>query len=142
MSFDFAVSVDAEVTAVEILTLMDDCRYTGWGRGTLDVWDSCLRQSLCVVSARDEDASLVGIGFLIGNMRHAEIVDLSVRPDVQRMGLGRRIVSSLVEFAAAAETRYLNLFAAPGRPWLTDWYASQGFEQIDFALGRTLDIEG
>lgn len=117
MSPGFRVSVDSSVTVAEILTLMDGCRNMGWGRGTAGVWDSCLRQSLCVASARDEgDTSLVGIGFLIGNLRHAEIVDLSVRPDVQRLGLGRRIVSTLVEFAAESEIRYLNLFAAPGRP--------------------------
>jgi GNAT superfamily N-acetyltransferase len=133
----FRVSLDSNVTAAQVLTLMDGCGYTGWGRGTDDVWAACLRQALCVVSARDEDASLVGIGFLIGNLRHAEIVDLSVRPDVQRRGLGRRIVSTLVEYAADHDIRYLNLVAAPGRPWLMSWYTDQGFQRIGFALGRT-----
>lgn len=53
MNPGFRVSVDASVTAAEILTLMDGCRNTGWGRGTPDAWDCCLRQSLCVASARD-----------------------------------------------------------------------------------------
>ena len=51
--------------------------------------------------------------------------------------LGRRIVSTLVEYSAGHDIRYLNLVAAPGRPWLMSWYTAQGFQRIDFALGRT-----
>ena len=67
-------------------------------------WDACVRQSLCVVTARAEGSNLlIGVGFVVGNVRHAELVDISVSADWQRQGVGRDIGERMVRFALEGE---------------------------------------
>lgn len=129
-----SVFIDTEITGAEIVSLQAACGSTGWGLGTEEMWNTCIRQALCVVGARDSDSKLVGLGFLIGNIRHAEPVDVTVDPSVQRQGIGRRIMQELLTFANDNEIQWVNLIRDPATPWLKEFYESMSFEDIDFAM--------
>ena len=127
-------NLDNGVTAAEILAFMAASGNTGWGLGTEEMWTKCIEQSLCVVTVRQDDGVIVGLGFLVGNARHAEPVDVSVLPELQRQGLGKQIMDKLMSFAIESNIRFVNLIADPGKPWLKDYYGSMGFHPIDFAM--------
>lgn len=130
---EIAIGVDTSVTASEVVALQQSCGSKGWGLGDENVWKDCLDQSLCAVTARDE-GNLVGIGFLIGNARHAQIVDIVVDPAARGDRVGSRITEALVADAEKRGVRYLDLIRDPAQPWLKSYYESLGFEDIDFAM--------
>lgn len=111
---------------------------------TPQFWDTCVAQSLCVVTARERIADrLVGIGFLVGNFRHAELVDMTVHPDARRNGIGRELQQERLAFAKEHDITYVSLTWDTSKPWLQPFYLSNGFVPVDFAmwhedsLGRT-----
>jgi GNAT superfamily N-acetyltransferase len=130
---EVAVGLDSVVTASEIVEYQKRCGSTGWGVGTVEMWDSCIQQSLCIASGRDK-GELVALGFLIGNVRHAEPVDVSVLPEYRNQDLGRQIMRSLMDHAIALNIAYVNLIHDPAKPWLADYYNKLGFHKIDFAM--------
>lgn len=113
---------------------MDLRASVNWGIESEEMWLSCLEQSLCVVASRDVDEALIGIGFLAGNDRHAQLVDICVHPSAQRQGLGKQLVIELLAFARERQIRYVTLTWDEGKPWLEDLYASVGFTPINSSM--------
>jgi GNAT superfamily N-acetyltransferase len=102
---------------------------------TPEFWDTCVSQSLCVVTARELFADrLVGIGFLVGNFRHAELVDMTVHPDARRNGIGRALQQERLAFAQENDITYVSLTWDTSKPWLHPFYVSNGFRDVDFAM--------
>jgi len=130
----YVITRDAAVNPAEIVTLQIASGSTGWGVGTEAAWAECIAESLCVVQARDEEGALAGIGFLVGNSRHAQLVDVAIHPAAQRRGVGRRLVEELIEAARVKGIRYLGVIRDPATPWLQGFYRSVGFDDIDFAM--------
>lgn len=113
-----------------------------WGVEDADVWSTCLRQSLCVVSARELATNdLIGVGFLVGNARHAQLVDMVVHPRFQRRGLARRLQQERIDFALANNIRYLSLTWDASKPWLRAFYESMGFRQVDNAMWHETSLD-
>lgn len=86
-----------------------------------------LPNSLYAASIRRE-GELVAMGRIVGDGGcNFTIVDIAVHPDHQRRGLGRRIMTSLMERlrAEGPASAYVDLIADGGSPAL---YAEFGFE--------------
>lgn len=87
-----------------------------------------LPASWCAVSLRVGD-ELVGMGRMVGDgALFLQVVDIAVRPDWQRRGLGRRIMTALMDEARRR---------APGGvivSLLADGEATRLYEQFGFRL--------
>jgi ribosomal protein S18 acetylase RimI-like enzyme len=102
---------------------------------TEGIWRECVDQSLCTVTAREPATNeLIGIGFVIGNLRHAQLVDLSVKPEYREKGIGAQVGKELLDYVEENNIRYVGLTYDKTKPWLKSWYESAGFEEIDFAM--------
>ena len=131
-SATFVARLDRSVTPEEIR----DLQYSvGWSGGDPEDWPSCIEHSLCVATARDISGNeLVGIGFLAGNARHAQLVDFTVHPRAQRQGVARQLVRLCLGFVAEHGIKYVGLTWAESSPWLKDFYFRAGFREIHNAM--------
>ena len=77
-----------------------------------------------------DEARLMGVGrALADGVDCSYICDVSVHPDYQGRGLGRDIVSRLLEFSAGH--RKIILYACPGKE---DFYKKLGFMRMSTAM--------
>jgi GNAT superfamily N-acetyltransferase len=127
---DMTIDIDYNLTPEEVVNL----RIAGGWDGDLQEWQTAVKQCLVAVSARNKEGELVGVGFLCGNVRHAELVDLVVLPDYRRHGIGESILEKLIERAKTEKVKYLSLTYDKKAPWLKDFYEEHGFRSIDFAM--------
>ena len=126
----YTIESDKNVKPEEIIFVREETL----NEENISLWRKCIEQSLCVISARDKSGQLVGIGFLVGNQRHGELVDLSVHPSVRQKGIGGQIVKSLVAAADSMSIKYFGLTWDTSKPWLKSFYEKNGFKQIDFGM--------
>lgn len=124
------VQADDRLTAEEVAQLRIK---SGW-EADVEEWRLCLQQNLLNVSARNEEGELLGVGFISGTIRHAEVTDLVVLPEFREHGIGSRIMKALCEYAATHHIRYFGLTYDTKTPWLKDFYEEYGFRPIDFAM--------
>lgn len=127
---DITIEATSTITADEVVKLR---LKSGWD-GDLEEWTKCLHQNLINIIARNSKGELLGAGFLSGNARHAEVVDLVVDPDYREHGIGEGILEQLIEYAKSEKIKYLGLTYNKKSPWLKDFYEKQGFQSIDFAM--------
>lgn len=102
---------------------------TGWEAGdTEEGWRQNLDTALAVVAVRDERTQeLVGMGFLVGNRRHAILCDFNVRPEHQGKGLGTAILKKRMQIAdEELKIPFLYTSLADANP-LKETYKSLGF---------------
>src|SRR5215472_9727696 len=99
------IAVDDKLAAEEMVALR---QASGWDHD-LEEWAVCLKQNLLNVSARDEDGKVIGVGFLCGNIRHAELIDLVVHPDYRKRGVGRKISEIIIDYAIQHKIKYFGL---------------------------------
>jgi GNAT superfamily N-acetyltransferase len=125
----YSIGINTPVGPKEILAVR------GEPSGQEELWRKCVDGAMCVVSARDvETRQLVGIGFLVGNHRHAQLADLVVHHSARKNGVGGRIFDALVRYAREQQITYIGLTWDKKSPWLKDFYARHGFREIDFAM--------
>lgn len=117
----------------EIINYQKECGSNTWGVGTVAIWQDAIERALCIVTIRVE-GKLVGLGFLVGNLRHADPVDVSVHPSFQNQGLGKLIIEELLSFAEEQQIKYITLVRDPQSPWLKTFYEQFGFQDINFAM--------
>lgn len=134
----YKVEIDETVTPEEVIFVREETV----SEENILLWLQCIKQSMCVVSARDDDGKLVGIGFLVGNQRHGELVDLSVHPSVRQKGIGEQIVKALVLQAHSMNIKYFGLTWDTSKPWLKAFYERHGFKQIDFCMWHQSSLPG
>lgn len=127
---DNTVSHSRDVSPADIQALRES---VGWLADTEEVWRQTLASALEVRSVY-KDGKLVGIGFLVGTLRHAVLCDVCVNPAFQKHGVGQTIVGSLVEAANEWGIKYVTLTYAESSPWLAGFYAKFGFKKIDDAM--------
>ena len=114
-------------------TLPDPTEYfalfesTGWNQEygmTAEEVQRAIRESWCVITAYD-DGKLIGTGRVISDgVFHALIVDVIVRPEYQKQGVGTLIMQRLLERCRAARLRDVQLFCARGK---AQFYQKLGF---------------
>ena len=89
----------------EVIDLRDAA---DWGtERNEDVWEGVLQQSIATIGVRDSRDSLVGIGFLAGNPRHALLCDFVVHPSHRGIGIGSAILNRRINIADALNIPYL-----------------------------------
>src|SRR5512146_2468535 len=100
---------------------------TGWNREyglTAQELHEAVRGSWCLLTAYD-DGRLIGTGRVISDgVFHGLIVDLIVRPDYQRRGVGTIIMQQLLDRCRASRIRDVQLFCARGK---SAFYRQLGF---------------
>ncbi len=73
---------------------------------------------------------VLGYAGLMQNLTDGHILNLAVREDVRGLGLGRVLLSELVEVAAARGIRRLTLEVRPGNRAALGLYHSMGFDAV------------
>lgn len=92
----------------------------------------------------EHDGEIVGMGRVVGDGGlFYQVVDIAVRPDHQGRGLGKAVISALMErlVAAASARAYVSLIADGDARHL---YARYGFETVapaSIGMARWLDPE-
>ena len=134
----FMISARQKVlTASEVVKLRID---SGWDADTAE-WEDCLAHNMVNVSARTADGEVIGVGFISGTVRHAEVVDMVVSPDYRKHGIGAQILDYLCDYAADKHIRYFGSTYDKNSPWLKEFYRKHGFEPIDFAMWHSSSLE-
>jgi GNAT superfamily N-acetyltransferase len=121
-----------DIRAHEVLALRS---LVGWDGGDLDIWSSCIANSLDVCGIRTTEGELIGIGFLAGNARHAVLCDLCVHPLYRGRGIALSILARRLMFAAALPVPYLYTSLAPENR-LRSVYEALGFVNTGGELFR------
>lgn len=62
---------------------------------------------------------------------NAHLAELDVAPDVQRRGIGRRLIEAVADQAHAAGHHRLTLTTFRDVPWNGPWYRRLGFTELD-----------
>jgi tRNA threonylcarbamoyl adenosine modification protein TsaD/ribosomal-protein-alanine acetyltransferase len=78
----------------------------------------------------DSPWGIVGFGGLMRNETDGHILDLAVRPDARGLGLGRALVSALVERAADRGIRRMTLEVRPSNRAALALYEQAGFHRV------------
>jgi ribosomal protein S18 acetylase RimI-like enzyme len=94
---------------------------------------AALPRSLHAVCLRDGER-LVGMGRVVGDGLHVQVVDIAVHPDFQGRGLSRLVLDSIVGYLATLpRTTVVSLFAD------IDWlYGKYGFVEPSASTGMFL----
>ena len=122
----------SDVTAREVLELR---ALSGSHDGDESSWDAAIRQSMCVTTARVvQNDKLVGVCFLAGTIRHAQLCDLTVDEAFRGHGIGSALFDEASSFAQDHQVRYLGLTWDQATPWLHPFYERHGFKDVDFAM--------
>lgn len=79
---------------------------------------------------------IVGAGRVVSDLsRFGFIVDLNVKKEYRRQGLGNQLVKNMVKICLDNDIRYIELSTDPSSPWLEDFYTKIGFIKVtDSAL--------
>ncbi len=99
---------------------------TGLSPKTAEAAAAGLPNTLYSVTVRDAD-TLIGMGRVVGDAGlNFDIVDVAVHPDYQRQGIGKAIMTSLMNYIdrTAHHSAYVSLLADDGAPAL---YEKFGF---------------
>ncbi len=101
---------------------------TGWNNEyqlTVQEMEQALGNSWLVISAYEEDGTLIGFGRVVTDkVMHAMIYDLIVRPEYQNRGIGAKILDRLVKACLDEGIRDIQLFCATGK---RGFYEKRGF---------------
>jgi len=90
------------------------CASVGWSRREPDLIVRALENSLAVVSIWDKD-ELVGFARATGDkVFNATVWDMVVRPDYQRLGVGRLVMCELLKELDEYSIPLVTLYADPG----------------------------
>ncbi len=122
--------IDMQLTAQEVCDIRE---MSGWDH-EIKEWENCLSRNIINVSVRNDSGIVIGVGFLTGNLRHAELTDLVVHPEHKQQGLGRLMVKLINDYAIQHNIKYYGLTYDKTFPWLKEFYESEGFELIDFGM--------
>jgi tetratricopeptide (TPR) repeat protein len=108
--------------------LEDLCNAVGWTRRPLHQVQQALVNSFAYVSAwqiEQDEKQLIGFARAMSDgVFHATLLDIVVHPDFQGRGLGKTIVTRLLQQLQQAAIKDITLFASPH---LVDFYHQLGF---------------
>lgn len=71
--------------------------------------------------------------------RHGIIVDLFVNDDFRKKGIGKLLLTSVINELREYEVRNIGLVTEPGIPWLVDFYKNNGFTEIKDSIYMELE---
>jgi len=107
--------------AVPPEAVQDLCASVGWSRREPELITRALHNSLVVVSvwaktsALSDDEELIGFARATGDkVFNATILDMVVRPDFQRLGIGKLVMLELLKELDQYQIPLVTLYADPG----------------------------
>ena len=104
----------------------------GWDGDNAETWQDCINsQNGIIVSVRDDQGTLVGMGRVTSDPRHAVMCDLVVNPNHQNKGIGKALVLERMRIIRELDIPYLYTDLAEDNP-LKPVYEELGFK----ATGR------
>ena len=108
---NLVVSHDKSVSPQSVQEL---CASVGWSRREPELIVKALQNSLAVVSIWSND-EMIGFARATGDMVfNATIWDMVVRPDFQRLGVGRLVMHELLKELDEYQIPLVTLYADPG----------------------------
>lgn len=122
----------SSLNAHEIMSLRQS---VGWDPDTEERWKSCIKDSLAIISVRNDAKELVGMAVIAGNLRHAVLCDLVVNPNHQRKGIGEAIMHKALDTADRISITYLYSELAESNPF-RDKMLQSGFQITGNSLFR------
>lgn len=99
-------------------------RRTAWGGRQDGDWTEAFRRAFAWITAR-QDGRLIGFVRLLwdGDV-HLFLLDTTVHPDLQRQGIGARLIREAVAMARASNCEWLHV---DYEPHVESFYAAAGF---------------
>jgi ribosomal-protein-alanine N-acetyltransferase len=85
---------------------------------------------------------LVGYGVVMMGVQEAHLLNLSVRREWQRRGLGRRLLEHFLQLAREAGARRMFLEVRPSNAAARALYAARGFQEVTVRRGYYPATEG
>jgi ribosomal protein S18 acetylase RimI-like enzyme len=128
----YSIVDKSDISPEEIMTLRG---MVGWDPDTSERWQECIERSLAIVGARDTDGQLIGMGRLVGDVRHAVLCDLAVVPEHRGQGIGSMILDERIRIADEMDVAYLYAELAADNP-LARKYQDLGFVATGNGLFR------
>jgi ribosomal-protein-alanine N-acetyltransferase len=115
----------------EVLAIERDIYAHPWTLGNFR--DSLQAGYSCWVLAHGRE--LVGYGVVMIGVQEAHLLNLSVRREWQRRGLGRQLLEHFLEVALEAGARRMFLEVRPSNAAARALYAARGFQEIAVRRG-------
>lgn len=110
----------------EVVAIEKRAYFQAWNKG---FFRSCVRAGFsCWVLERD--GAIRGYGVMSQKEKKARIMNLCVRPDCQAQGLGRKILSHLLEQAHRSDAETAVLEVRPSNHAALKLYKSMGFTDM------------
>ncbi|WP_019507067.1 GNAT family N-acetyltransferase [Pleurocapsa sp. PCC 7319] len=114
--------------AVQPNQLEDLCSAVGWSRRPLNRVQQALDNSFSYIAAwhiHNQEQRLIGFARAVSDGTfHATMLDILVHPNFQNRGLGKTIVTNLIEQLRQSGVKDITLFASPH---IVDFYHKLGF---------------
>ncbi len=86
------------------------------------------------------DNQIIGAIRAISDLsRHGIIVDFFVNDDFRKKGMGKLLLTSVIDELRKYEVRNIGLVTEPGIPWLVDFYKDNGFIEIKDSIYMELE---
>ena len=99
-----------------------------WTRG---IFQDCLRVGYsCWVYQDTETNSVIAYGVMTFAVDECHLMNLTVRPELQGQGIGRRLLRDLVEMSRLAGAVKVLLEVRPSNTTALELYRTEGFEQV------------
>jgi GNAT superfamily N-acetyltransferase len=136
---DYVLRLSREVDVVKI---QDLTQAVGWGRRGDDKWREILSKSAVVCSLWHGER-LVGFGRIVEDGVMSMMYDIAVHPDLQRQGLGSKIMQALIDQVKDKGYVSIGLFAWDKNPGNIPFYEKFGFvASHGMELARYMKTEG
>ncbi len=97
-----------------------------WSEG---IFRDCLRVGYCCW-CYEENNELLGYGVMSVAAGESHILNLTVRPDSQRKGIGRKLMKNFIQLARRHHAETLMLEVRPSNDSAIKLYESMGFNEI------------
>ena len=121
-----------KVTSAPIEAIVDLYKAGGWwheNQESRDAIEPMIRGSFCFMIARAGNGQIIGMGRAISDgASDAYIQDVVVLAPYRRHGIGRKLISRIVEYCLNHKIRWIGLLAEPGTH---AFYEEIGFSQLE-----------
>ena len=100
---------------------------------TIGIFRDCLRVHRCWVAQEDE--VIVGYGILMMAPGESHVLNLCVKPDQQRKGIGRELLRMMMQKSEQSDVDMILLEVRRSNQSAIDLYQSEGFHELGVRKG-------